>query len=473
MAVGMTACSGGKGAAIVKDGSVSGFTPVTKGDTAAVHAVSFDAIGGADVMPIGGYYGPFSDAASYKGQALPEWISDGIYEKLAGSGVNLVVMSLDQWTPNIAGIRKSLELSKKYNMGYFVDNSIVHSAITADQITPAVTARIKETVDELKSYPAFVGLHLYDEPSAKVFGPLGKAVEALNGLGVGDLQTYTNLHPNYATSNNLSGVSGQGLTYREYVEAYCVTVKPKFISYDHYPYKTDGADHSVQFFENLSIIRAAAKTNEIPFWAFAQAGGQWNDAAKEVESVPYYPAESEMLWTINMALSYGAKGIQYFPLLEPAHFAYALNGGMDFYRNGLLGAAGNLNEWYFYAQKANKQIQACARVLMNADNLGVIAVGGDAERYILAGAGEEVIASKSFRELQSVEGDAVVGCFDYKGGAAFYVSNLSKSEKKAVKLNFDATRGCEVTQRAEKVTVAAKTLTLTLEAGEGALVVLK
>ena len=151
------------------------------------------------------------------------------------------------------------------------------------------------------------------------------------------------------------------------------------------------------------------------------------------------------MFDVNIALCYGCKAIQYFPLISPLHFAYAPDGTYDFNRNGLISAAGSVNEWYYYVQKANRQIKAIDHILMNSANIGLI-VHGD---------------------------DCFVGCFDYLGGTALYVVNYSRKEKAEVTLGFDKRYGYEVIQRAVSTEVAGKNLPLTLEAGEGVLVVLK
>ena len=66
-----------------------------------------------------------------------------------------------------------------------------------------------------------------------------------------------------------------------------------------------------------------------------------------------------------------------------------------------------------------------------------------------------------------------MGCFDYNGGTALYVTNFNTTEKKQVTLHFDNNYAYEVIQRAQSANVYGKAITLTLEAGEGALVVVK
>ena len=69
--------------------------------------------------------------------------------------------------------------------------------------------------------------------------------------------------------------------------------------------------------------------------------------------------------------------------------------------------------------------------------------------------------------------NSVIGCFDYLGGTAFYVVNHSPTSKDKVTLEFDKKYGMDITQRGRKVGVAGKSVTLTLEGGEGVLVVLR
>lgn len=60
-------------------------------------AISFDIIGGKDVMPIGAYYIPYSSIYSYNGNDLPNYISDEFYEKIADSGINLLMHSVTDY----------------------------------------------------------------------------------------------------------------------------------------------------------------------------------------------------------------------------------------------------------------------------------------------------------------------------------------------------------------------------------------
>ena len=457
------ACGGGDMKLITSDAD---YVRSVRGETEEVNAVSFDIIGGDDVMPIGGFYGPFTPSSSINGQKLPDYVSEEFFAMISDMGINLIVNAPEFFSANTSSVTKALQLCEDHNIGYFVGDSFMNNVIRAGKEYDA--AEFARLVEEYDCTEGFVGILSVDEPTAKEFDAMRTIYEGFYDLGLEGKHVYSNLFPTYGTGLDYSG-EGRVMTYEEYVNDFVDTVQPKFLSFDHYPYETQ---NFAQYFINLSAIRKIAVENGIPFWSFIQAGGQHNDSlVNRPASEPYRPDEAQMLWDININLAYGAKGIQYFPLLQPEYYAYAPNDTYDYERNGLIGAMGNKNQWYFYAKKANTQIQAIDSVLMNAANMGIIVSGEEAKR--LVGAHEEVFQDGSFRELKSVSGNALVGCFDYYGGSAFYVVNFDKTAKGKVTLQFRDNYGYDVVQRGESVGVCGKQLTLTLEAGEGALVVLR
>lgn len=80
-----------------------------------------------------------------------------------------------------------------------------------------------------------------------------------------------------------------------------------------------------------------------------------------------------------------------------------------------------------------------------------------------------------FRQLKNVKGnDCFVGCFDYKGGTALYVVNYDRKSRAQMRLCFDDRYGYEIVQGAAlREQLGTYTVDLTLDAGEGALIVLK
>ena len=80
----------------------------------------------------------------------------------------------------------------------------------------------------------------------------------------------------------------------------------------------------------------------------------------------------------------------------------------------------------------------------------------------------------NFRELKTVSDNALAGCFDYKGKTMLYVMNNSvKAGTEEVKLTFDNNYAYGVIQRGFTRHASGKELTLKLNGGEGALVLLR
>ena len=426
-----------------------------------VYAVSYDIIGGKDVMPIGGWWGPYTPSDSgVNGQRLPDYVTDEYFTLIRDCGINVITATPDEYASNVESVERALQLAEKYRMGYYVNDGFLGDANNIDSF--------EERLALYYDSPACIGVHVADEPKTERFDTLGSVYSAYDRLGISDKHLYTNLFPNYA--GDLTG-TGERISYEEYVETFLQKVNTPFLTYDYYVFNAagEGNKNALKYFSNLSLARRMANQYEIPFWVFVQAGGQWNDDGVGLESVEIYPSEGEMLWNINSSLAYGAKAIQYFTIIQPEKFSFVSDDERDFERNGLIGAAGNINRWYYYAQKANRQIAAVDHVLMNSANMGVIGVGEVADRCIT---GEERI--DTFRELVSVEGkEVLVGCFDFFGKTALYVGNNATTDKQEIKLSFKDKCGYEVIQRAQTAEIAGKNITLKMEAGEGVLVVLK
>ena len=67
----------------------------------------------------------------------------------------------------------------------------------------------------------------------------------------------------------------------------------------------------------------------------------------------------------------------------------------------------------------------------------------------------------------------MVGCFDYKGGTALYVTRNSIESAGTVTLHFNGNYGYDIVTRGKTSFRAGESLELYLEAGEGILVTLR
>ena len=429
---------------------------------------SFDILGGKDVMPIAGYYGPFTESFSSNGQSIPDYVTDEYFQMIADSGVNLIVSSMEDYKNNPSTIRNILDLGEKYDIGIFVRDSYITDNRGENTLS---LEDINLRLSEYRNHKAFCGLTVVDEPGSEVYyqqggnGGMMEEYPQLSKILTQDCDIFC-----YENLIKITSMS-QKEAYEEYVKQFCETLSPTNISYDFYPWdEGDTRGDFTRYFWNLALIREYAQKYEIPFWVFIQAGSQWSDGAQAFDSGEYVPTEGEFDWSVNMSLAFGAQGIQYFPLIQPYYFAYAESQEFDFERNGMIGAWGNKNRWYYYAQDINKHIAAIDEVLMNSVSKGIIVSGQKAQEYC-ADTREAVLDGTSWRELADVSGNTIVGCFNYQGKTALYVVNNDYEWAQDITLNFQDTYKVRVLQAADTKYLATNQLTLNMEAGEGVLVV--
>lgn len=483
------------GMEILTDSSV--YKTTVKTNPLKVDRIYFDCFDDNE-MPIGGFYGPFdrdpsreSDANVIDGVEIPNFLTDKYYQYMKDAGINLIYATGKYYGQS--GFEKTLDLASKYGMGvYALHTEIFHllptsafngGVINDDNRVPSITgAQMEQMVSAYKDHPALAGWYLHDEP----FVDQGPAIAKVMDVFYNEAN-FKNKHLGFCMVGHDSSNRFGGASYQEELDSFLQAGTAKYITFDCYIWD-DACNYNYEspayerYMKVLSTTYNTARESEIPFWVMMQAGGEW---ARGSEDIPlnreFHVTESQFMWNYNTAISYGAKGMMFFPLFQPYNFTEEYN-GRNYDASGIFGADGGLNQWYFYAKKANKQIRAAQNVLMNAQSVGIIASGTSTERWTIKrdpnddyrfGYFSEVFDKDEFRELKSVEGDALIGCFDYKGGTALYVTNFSMTDKQMIKLNFDDRYAYDIIQRGEEVSVAAETVSLILEAGEGALVVLR
>lgn len=432
------------------------------------NAVSFDFIGGKDVMPIGGYIGPYPLTTSKDGSSLPYYNTEEIYQAIADAGINLITYSFADYSKTPEYVETSLKLAEKYGIGMFVNDTKVTGKIEDDNVTATDLA---DAISAYADFPSFCGVYLVDEPRTPYFEPSTKLVSSYGKVSQLlsqelDVTAYVNMLPIFDYSDK-----GKE-NFVKYVDEFCDTLKPKVLCFDCYIFDKYRWGTEDQYFWMMDIIMQAAEERNLPVWTFVQAGSQWNDDGTPFDAEkPYWPNEAQFDWNINVALANGIQGFQYFPLIQPPQYTYAEEDGYDFERNGILGAMGNKTQWYNYAQNISKQVRAIDEVLMNSVSKGVIVSGEQAEKdFRLA---SRRIKSGTFQQLKGVDGDAMIGCFNYNGKAAYYVVNYSTEYAQKITLQFNGTQNIRMIQAAETSYVSAKNLELDMAAGEGVLLVVE
>ena len=409
-------------------------------------AVSFDFIGGDHVMPIAGYYGPYPYYVHAQ-EHFPDYITDEMFSLIDGLGINLITYSHTDYSNTNSNtkvgkttaqlVKDTLKFGEKYGIGIFVKDSAVDGRAGSESIS---VSELKKQIENYAEYPAFCGMFLVDEPKTSYYMSETdkKCIEDYSKLAnVLQYDLNLNCYMNMFPWSRISG--GTQEIYKQYVDEFCSTLKPKFLSWDKYPFES--ADTLDVYFYNMSLMREKSEQYHVPFWAYIQAGGQWTNTTSKA----LYPNQAQFNWNVNTCLAFGAQGIQYYPLIQPKDHA-VINTGWDYDRNGLIGADGETNQWYGYAQSINQHIAAIDEVLMDSVNKGVIVTGEQAETDTAEV--NCIIETNAFQELTSVEGNALVGCFNYNGRTALYVVNYDMDSTQNITLNFDATHAIRMTRKA-------------------------
>ena len=164
-----------------------------------------------------------------------------------------------------------------------------------------VERRVQALVDRVGQHPATFGYYLRDEPSAAVYPGLA-AWAAAYAKAAPSALSYINLFPNYASAAQLGAA-----TYEDYLTTYVATVKPRFISYDHYALMDDGTLRE-GYFQNLEAVRRVALTAKIPFWNIVLANAHFHYAE---------PSPAGLRFQLYTTLAYGGRGISYFTYVTP------------------------------------------------------------------------------------------------------------------------------------------------------------
>ena len=449
-----------------------------------VPAQTWDYLGGNGVMPIAGYFGP------YRRGTESDYLTEDVFRMVKESGINLVNYSFNYMGESDDSI-EALKLAEQFGIGYFINDWVLNAELdeangTASEGTVLSPAEIAAQIGKYSCYDSFLGNHVADEPIAN--GALASLLQKYSNRQLkyydgiaGQLNSYTNMlgfinvFPEDASSASI------GSSYESYWNNVIQDTNPKVLSFDDYPFNKAGEDaaNAGGYFRSLTVARQKSLDHNLPFWAYVQAGGDFRDDSDDsATNADKQPSEAETYWNVNTALAYGAKGIEWFTLIQPDHFSNdsTSSSGHDYTRNGLIGADGvTKTPYYAYAQRINKHIAAIDEVLMKSVSTGLIATGGYARSETTEG-GTALITGTE--KLTGVTGTgttygALVGCFDYRDTEAFYVVNYDTTAEQSVTLNFAGSYDYRQIQDAAVTFGTGSSVILTIPAGEAVLVVLE
>jgi len=394
--------------------------------------------------------------------------TDEVYKLISDLGINFLSYIESQYNELAYGINllenknctvKNLELASKYGIG-----SVVWLTSGYDD------ASYLKTISRFSHYSAFAGLNIIDEPYSltyydKSVGPVdeitgpGERYQSLTGYA--NLYGYANLFP-YVLDFTQKKTNAEGYeVYREYMREFCQKFNPKVLSWDYYVLNFKSY---VNYFKNLEIGRDVAKEFDIPFWTFMQAG----DTLSRKGSSATKTTKEEMLWNLNTMLAYGAKGIQYYTLVQTFGAAYdSRTDGYDLNQSGFISITGKKTQYYDQALAVNNQVKAVDHVLVNSDSEAILAIGGAQSETGITKTAYGCLTSAT----ATAQRGAVIGCFNYRGKQAFYVASNSFDEAQTVTLTFDTWHSLNLISDGLDTKVNAIQHQLNLGKGEAVLIV--
>lgn len=404
-------------------------------------------------MPIGAWSDP--PPANFAGiYNNPDLITDEQYKLIKASGINAIYGLYNNVNLNLEGVLRSLDHAYNNDIVYLVRDSQVTGSYDDEDFD-----RLVKTLDLYKNKPAFGGVMVIDEPGVVSFNNLGNLHKNFQHI-LPDKAFYINMLPNYAsrkqlingaTSGNLDDAS---MTYERYMREYIEIVKPKFYSFDFYPFV--GMNYGQMrkgYFDQLSQVREICNEAKIPYWVFIQASS-WAPNSLRV------PNQVEVYWQVSTALAYGAKGIQYFM------YYTSMEEGVESFAGGMVDKYGNKNPMYDYVKNANQHLLSIDHILMDSVHKGVMVNGKTPDEIPV----KDILSS--FSVLQSISGDdALVGCFNYRGKPVYYVVNNSLT-KDIANINLELSQEVEYNlyQKTNQSSNKSQKINLQIPAGEGVLI---
>lgn len=436
-----------------------------------VPKLTFDIIGGGDVMPVGAFWGPFTQDPRFytfeenngKRYPFPDFLTDEYMKLIKKAGLNMILANPIYWGRESDDVRKCLDLCAKHNFASFVLCTDMWQEIELKESYSITKEKLSGIVEPFIHHPACAGVFLKDEPFANEF-PVFKTITDIfyDECGYNDK----------VLAIDWAGHAEQNRKYfynfQMEIMDYVLNGRPKVLIVDCYVF--DKNVTMEKYFKQLSVAYNTARVANIPMWYYMQAGTNWGEGLPKREKGEYRPYKGEFMWNYNILLAYGVKGLLFFPTLQPYGFCRTEE-GEDYQCCGLVGCNGETTQWFDFAVEANKQLKAIEKVLMNSCQCGVLAFGEEA--LSLVANNPEYIHYKSYKELFNVQGETLIGCFDYQGKTAVYVVNFSREKPNAVKLTFEKGHTLSITQKGETRKLSCESIDLLLDAGEGVLIVVE
>ena len=275
-----------------------------------------------------------------------------------------------------------------------------------------------------------VGINMCDEPK------IGHMEIYSNDTLIND---FKKVYPNAKYSLNLipEYAGADAYEYDSYDamwEMYCQNIASKFeknraASIDfYYFYRRDDGKRKTGLLKNFNTYANYAKKYNMSqtFIMQSSVSPVENNGLKEYEGNEFVTSlsEADMRLQVNMAIAFGADGLQYYCYSVPKV------GDTQMYQNCILSRDNTPSDLYYYVQKVNSEAQAMADVILSYDWQEATAVGGQVLSRNIA-----EVTEMSQNELDTEyyvgaypTGDLVISRFAGDKGEAFMLVNFTERD---------------------------------------------
>ena len=231
-------------------------------------------------------------------------------------------------------------------------------------LTPDVSvdsSLIKMVVNDYKDSPALAGYVIKDEPNAGMFIALKKISELFREYD-STHEPLINLLPSYGSPLQLGFEN-----YRDYIASFIDEVKPRLLSYDNYALRVGFTGYEA-WYNDLTIVREETRRVKIPFMVFIQSEG--------IRGAFRVPNRDEILWQINSALAYGARGFGWFCYWTPKPDQSIPKDKettplIESHYHAMIDSSGNKTSVYSFVSEANSYLKIAGRGLLDWSNTDV------------------------------------------------------------------------------------------------------
>ncbi|MEN8202833.1 MAG: hypothetical protein ABFS28_09580 [Bacteroidota bacterium] len=339
---------------------------------------------------------------AYSGPPLEE-VSLERYREVADAGIDYLVPG--NGTFSLEQNMKALDLAKEAGIKIIpLDMRLLPFALKPDIAIDS--AMVRQIALDYMEHPALGAYFIRDEPGTGMYPALKTISDLIAGVDPGH-ESLCCLFPTYGTLTQF-GVED----YRSYIRSFIDIVRPGLLAYDSYVLRNDTTLYK-EWFKNLSIVREETRKAGIPFLVFMQSVG-----IKEGLRVP---GRAEILWQVNTALAYGARGVGWFNYWTPEpgmglpHVEGATAPIIEHYYKGMIDREGNPTEVYQHVSEVNHYLKRVDKVLKDWEL-------SDVSRWE---SGKQVEGKALFVKSAGGTPDIVIGTFRKDQEIRLVISNAS------------------------------------------------